>query len=888
MARSPAWISAAYQNQGEPSNFYSIGLEEHMEDLDPPEVVAFGVVDPGNGQPEFWAEVIDDFSGVMNADITLNSTKYEMSLNGSGYWVYQPASVNFNDYFSYFVNCSDFEGHLSPNTATKNVRFDKDTVAPTIEQPIFIPGSGLNGTFIANVSDWGIIHTVMVNVTEMASSPTALSAVMRNTTSGYVNDTLILERGIIRFEIIANDTMGNTITSAPEDGYVGINDAPMADNLTLTDPVHSNETLYLDYDFSDPNGDEEGATERRWYKNGILQPEHDDTTSITATYLFKGDQWNVTVRPKDYQLYGPLEASNTVVIQNTLPMVSDVHFILEHRGIAPFDNNRDFVMVDSPLNLIYTFFDADPTDSDESTINWYLNGDLQSQYTNWTTIPASIAVPRDIWQVEIIPHDGEEPSPAIWSKSVTVESRPMIHAYGVRALKNEEEGVYYIWIQTDDVLRDLDEVEYELCINNLVVDGEPYIYRQSNYVTNGTAQMWVLEFHLLDLLRTLPNYSVANFTDLLNTNITINVEVSTHVIYSSTEYTIWEEFSFNFTLTDEAPPRVLDAGVDWKGASPTNVTFWTILSEYGLGIDEVLLYYEFRPIDTQTKLFDLSHGPILMVFNGTHYVATVAFSPDQSYEILFQLSVLDLAGNSNPNAYPLGLNPSNRADGRFTPPPPDITLLLIIGVIIIAIIGVAAVVGVRVFRKTELVGLDISKVMEASQEVPQEEIIKAMSGHTLGIVISRFDQLHGPIPLFVDPPILKDNFEKLIELSDRAFSAVRFVDDFEREIYTAFEIDFGIIAASISYGFSLKRPEARGGAENISLNILIHKPYDALIAKFADAYADDVHQIHILMNKDTSENEEIARLVEKIRKVITAIILAYEELYGSVEDFTLD
>ncbi len=888
--RTAAWIFTEYTNQNNSAGFYVIDLEEHMEDLDPPEIVALGVTDPGNGQPEFWAEVIDDFSGVASVNITLNGTEYEMTLNGSGYWVYQPPAINFNDYFSYFVNSSDFEAQFG-SSSTENVRFDKDTVDPTVDEKDYYSEIGTYGTFNANVTDtWGIIDTVIVNVTEMESGPSAISAVMRPTASGYINDTQDnLERGQITFVIIVNDTAGNSITSTPRLGYYGANSAPMADNLTLTDPVHSNETLQLTYDFYDPDpGDVEVGTQIRWFKNGLLQPEHNDSTTIAATYLFKGDYWNVTVRPKDWKEFGPLEASNLVMIQNTRAVILDLHFVFEHKWITPFKDDREFVLMDEALNLSYTFFDADPTDSDESTINWYVNGSLKPEYTNWTSIPASETTPGDIYWVEIIPHDGDEASPIIQSKSIIVESRPMIHAYGVQAIKNEEEGAYYIWIRTNDTFHDLDKVEYELCINGLVVDGEPSIYRRSNYENNGTAQMWVLEFHLLGVLP-----KTVSFIDLLNTNVTAKVLVYTHVTYASAPepYIIWKELSFNFTLMDEAPPRVFHAGVDWEGVSPTNVTFWANISEYGLGIDEVLLYYDFSSAGAQTKLFDLSHGPIPMVFNGTHWIATVSFNPNQRYEILFQISVFDLAGNSNLNAYPLGLDPSNRPDGIFNPPPQDITPLLIIGVIIIAIIGIAAVVAVRVFRKTELVGLDINKVMEASQQVSQEEIASAISGHTLGVVISTFDQLAGPIPLFVDPPILKDNFEKLIELSDRAFSAVRFIEDFEREIYTAFEIDFGIVVASISYGFALDRPEARGGAENISLNILIHKPFDALITKFADAYADDVHQIHMLMNKSTAENEQIARLVEKIRKTITAIILVYEEMYGSVEDveeFELD
>ena len=59
--------------------------------------------------------------------------------------------------------------------------------------------------------------------------------------------------------------------------------------------------------------------------------------------------------------------------------------------------------------------------------------------------------------------------------------------------------------------------------------------------------------------------------------------------------------------------------------------------------------------------------------------------------------------------------------------------------------------------------------------------------HTLGVVVSVFDQWHGPIPILVDPIILRDNFDKLVELSDRVFSTIRFLDNFEIERQINFE-----------------------------------------------------------------------------------------------------
>ncbi|MFX1533203.1 MAG: LamG-like jellyroll fold domain-containing protein [Promethearchaeota archaeon] len=881
--RTTDWIATEYNNQNNPANFYSISLEEHMEDLDPPEIVACGVDDPGNGQPVFWAQVTDDFSGVANVNITLNGTEYEMTINGSGYWIYQPPVVNFNDSFNYFVNSSDFEGRLT-GTTIKNVRFDKDTVTPIVDQWEYIPEIGTYGTFNANIIDtWGIIDTVIVNVTTMNGIPTALSALMRPTPSGYINDTMdTLERGIIEFVIIVNDTGGNSMTSTAHIGFVGGNTAPIAGNLTLSpDPVHSNESLLLSYDYSDEDGDGETGTEIRWYKNGVLQPEHNDTTTISASYLFKGDHWNVTVRPKDWKDFGLLETSTLVTILNSQPIVSTVRFTFEHVKITPVDDNRDFVLEDEALTLTYSFVDADPTDVDESTINWYLNDETQPQYTNWTTIPASITIPGEVWQAEILPHDGEEASAPILTKQMTIESRPDIHGHGFKP-HSTAEGVYDIWVQADDELRAIDEVKYNITVNGLLVDGLPYIHRQSVYVANETDHWVVPRFSLLTILQDL-DYSEAQFIDLLNTTLTVNVVVLTKVTYASTEYTIEQTLSFTVPITDEAPPRVSQAGVEWAGATPTSVTFWARVTEYGLGIDQILLSYEFRPVEAQTKFADLPHGPIGMAFNGTYYVATVNFSADQTYDILFQLSVSDLVGNLNADAYPEGWTTGRF---RFELLPPGFTLFdfLPLLIIIVAVIGVGVVVAVRRFSGTELVGLDIDRVMQATAQVDKHAIDAVLDDHTLGIVISFFDQRHGPVPIMVEPPILKDNFARLIDLSDLAFSSGRFARNFEEELLSFFDFFVGTDAAmmSFTFSFSLERPEARAGSEDITLNIVVHKPYTDLISQFIKQVIDPIHEIHVLMDKSPSEMELITSKIVELRRLVSTIILAYENMYGAV------
>ena len=64
----------------------------------------------------------------------------------------------------------------------------------------------------------------------------------------------------------------------------------------------------------------------------------------------------------------------------------------------------------------------------------------------------------------------------------------------------------------------------------------------------------------------------------------------------------------------------------------------------------------------------------------------------------------------------------------------------------------------------------------------------------------------------------------------------------------------------MSYGFSLNRPEARGGSENITLNILLHKPYDTIIGQFTEKIDPFIHEIHVMLDKEEGEREAIERM----------------------------
>jgi hypothetical protein len=267
------------------------------------------------------------------------------------------------------------------------------------------------------------------------------------------------------------------------------------------------------------------------------------------------------------------------------------------------------------------------------------------------------------------------------------------------------------------------------------------------------------------------------------------------------------------------------------------------------------------------------------------YSVSVAYIQDgNNYEPLFFVSTSDMTGNSNPNAFDIRNHPerieliSYQAGGL----PPE--LLMLAGVaVFLTFIG--AIVYVRFIRKPEIIGLDKELVITGIADIVDDNVFENIDHHSLGVVVSFFDQRHGPVPIIVIPEMLKDNYDKLVALSDRSFSGTGFSEDFENESDATYNFDLGhqLRISVLSFGFALERPEARGGKENLTINLLIQKDVSKLVTQFQDEIQKKVHEFHILMAVDSSDKNAVRMKANEIRKHITKIILSYVEIYGTTE-----
>ncbi|UCG02719.1 MAG: hypothetical protein JSW11_01760 [Candidatus Heimdallarchaeota archaeon] len=75
----------------------------------------------------------------------------------------------------------------------------------------------------------------------------------------------------------------------------------------------------------------------------------------------------------------------------------------------------------------------------------------------------------------------------------------------------------------------------------------------------------------------------------------------------------------------------------------------------------------------------------------------------------------------------------------------------------------------------------------------------------------------------------------------------------------------------MSFGYALERPQARGGQENLTCNILIHHDLFPLVNQFLDEIQVKAHTIHLLMNNESSEKDKIRRKVIRLRNYVSSI-----------------
>jgi len=591
----------------------------------------------------------------------------------------------------------------------------------------------------------------------------------------------------------------------------------------------------------------------------VYLPSFDNQTSIPSGELQKGDYWYAVIQVLDLGgvVWSNNVTSQNITVINKAPEVTSIVFMEE----------LDYLLENENITLILTISDPDVNDTDASLIEWMVDGILRSQYTNQRTISSSDTNPGENWTVVITPSDGVD-NGFISSRSIIIESIPYIQNL-TAIVEQDTDGHFTFGVQVLDALHDISSVEYQILLNGTVLDFEDIVNSPN------ATDYWLLEYFLSN-------------SDYYNTEALIVVNaLSTRDIQSTR--------TFNFTIVDRVAPRIsTESGLGvWfvkDNDNPTSLTFYADIEEYGSGVANVTLYYYYNRDEAGEGTSILQEfTEVLMILESSSagifkFSLTVPYPQDDfDYEILYWVSTQDLEGNSDPVAFDIRDFPDRIGNEQIIRPTGGIPewVLLVAGAAIF-LIFIGSVVYVRFIRKPELIGLDKELVLKKLDKISEAAILESLKEHSLGIVVSYFAQQQGPIPIIAIPEVLKDNFDKLIEISDRSFNICGFSSNFENEIYSSFyfELTELLTLRSMSFGYALNRPESRGGQDNITLNILLYQDSYSILNHFQDEIIARVHLIHKMMDKRPVDQDKVHKGIFNLRRFISCLILAYQNIYG--------
>lgn len=171
------------------------------------------------------------------------------------------------------------------------------------------------------------------------------------------------------------------------------NTAPRVENLAVSPPYPlDKDDLLADYDYIDVDGDAEGRTEVRWFRNDVWIPDY-SSRQLPARVTSDREIWHFTVRPKDDVEFGERMVSSRVEIGNPVPRANNLT-----------------IMPRAPLTteaLVADYIYVDPKGIPEfgSLISWHRNGIVQPEYAE-KILPQEATSRGDQWYFSVIPSNG--------------------------------------------------------------------------------------------------------------------------------------------------------------------------------------------------------------------------------------------------------------------------------------------------------------------------------------------------------------------------------------------------------------------------------------------------------------------------------------------------
>ncbi len=193
-------------------------------------------------------------------------------------------------------------------------------------------------------------------------------------------------------------------------GGVEIHNSPPYVEEAQIDVVITDEDMRLEliYDSEDIDGDNLDTIEIRWYKNGNLQSQFDDNTTVSQNNLVKDDSWYARVRIYDGLNWSGWFQTQATIVPNTAPVISGTPTLSPSKA----NSSKDLVPAFSSL---YQDPDGDPLSAWE--IWWYRDNGHMEDYDDMQKIVSDLTTKGEIWYYKVRVSDGEDFSE--WYSSTT-------------------------------------------------------------------------------------------------------------------------------------------------------------------------------------------------------------------------------------------------------------------------------------------------------------------------------------------------------------------------------------------------------------------------------------------------------------------------------------
>ena len=226
--------------------------------------------------------------------------------------------------------------------------------------------------------------------------------------------------GTVTFTFAVNAANGNgavsgdgwaTTTFQSSEDSGSTNTPPEASSVWFVPSEPTKATgLAMDYTYYDADGDSEQGTQIRWKLDGNNVGDLDDQTSVSQTWLAKGQQWTCTITVKDGTDQGEPVTIGPVTINNTLPIARNLELTPEN----PIDTDE--------LELDYDYFDLDGEPQQGTEIRWYLDGARIPELDDQESVSPLMIRSGDQWEASVKPHDGDDFGEIVYTGVVVIGS----------------------------------------------------------------------------------------------------------------------------------------------------------------------------------------------------------------------------------------------------------------------------------------------------------------------------------------------------------------------------------------------------------------------------------------------------------------------------------